>query len=55
MEKKNGKNPWSNGGRHEEVAYREARERQLAMLREGFDLGTEGRIAWRREDLYTRK
>ena len=34
--------------------YEEARDRQLAMLKEGFDLGTYGQIDWKRDDLYER-
>jgi hypothetical protein len=38
----------------QEDRYVAAWERNLAALRHGFDLGTNGKIAWRREDLYDR-
>jgi hypothetical protein len=34
--------------------YREARERQTRLMREGLDLGTYGKITWTRDDLYER-
>jgi hypothetical protein len=34
--------------------YRRARERQLRLLRRGFDLGTNGVAAWTRESLHER-
>lgn len=35
-------------------AYEQARQRNLALLRRGFDLGTQGQSAWTREDLHER-
>jgi hypothetical protein len=35
-------------------SYRAARERQLAVLQNGFDLGSHGAATWRREDLHER-
>lgn len=35
-------------------AFGRARRRHLALLDRGLDLGTNGRISWRREDLYDR-
>jgi hypothetical protein len=32
--------------------YQEARDRQLAMLKEGFDLGSYGRKDWTRDELH---
>jgi hypothetical protein len=37
-----------------ETGYDAARERSLALLREGADLGTGGRVTWSREDLHER-
>ncbi len=37
-----------------ETGYDKARERSLAMLREGMDLGTNGRVTWSRDDLHER-
>jgi hypothetical protein len=34
--------------------YEQARMRSLERMRQGFDLGTQGEIPWRREDLYER-
>ena len=34
--------------------YDRARERQRMTLQKGFDLGTEGKITWKREDLHER-
>jgi Post-segregation antitoxin CcdA len=34
--------------------YRAARERQARMLADGFDLGTNGRATWTREELHDR-
>ena len=34
--------------------YEQARQRNLAILESGFDLGTQGRITWKREDLHER-
>jgi hypothetical protein len=35
-------------------SYRAARERQLAVLQNGFDLGSHGAASWRREELHER-
>jgi len=35
-------------------AFGRARQRHLALLDKGLDLGTNGRIGWRREDLHDR-
>lgn len=37
-----------------ETGYDTARERNLAMLRDGMDLGTRGGIIWSRDDLHER-
>lgn len=37
-----------------EETYDRARVRHLALLEKGFDLGTDGRPTWRREDLHER-
>jgi hypothetical protein len=37
-----------------EDAYESARLYHIKILEKGFDLGTHGKIAWRREDLYER-
>jgi predicted transcriptional regulator len=37
-----------------EEDYELARQRQLVLLNQGFDLNTKGYIAWKREDLYER-
>jgi hypothetical protein len=37
-----------------EEGYEQARQRNLAMLKSGFDLGTQGNITWKREDLHER-
>lgn len=34
--------------------YHAARDRQIAWLEQGLDLGTQGSIAWRREELHER-
>jgi hypothetical protein len=34
--------------------YDQARQRNMAMLKSGFDLGTQGSIAWKREELHER-
>ena len=34
--------------------YREARDRQLKLLEQGFDLGTHGNITWSRDELHER-
>ena len=38
----------------ESTGYNRARERQLGVLRHGFDLGTKGRISILREELHAR-
>jgi hypothetical protein len=38
----------------EEEGYEQARQRQLAVLRDAPDLGTNGKITWSREDLHER-
>ena len=38
---------------HQE-AYEQARQRNLALLQRGFDLGTQGQATWKREDLHER-
>lgn len=35
-------------------SYRAARERQLVILHEGFDLGSQGAATWTREELHER-
>jgi len=37
-----------------EEGYEQARQRNLTMLKSGFDLGTQGNITWKREDLHER-
>ena len=37
-----------------EDRYRAASERQLALLAQGFDLGTQGEASWTRDDLHER-
>jgi hypothetical protein len=37
-----------------EEGYDQARQRNLAMLKKGFDLGTQGNITWKREELHER-
>jgi hypothetical protein len=32
--------------------YNKAKERQLATMKNGFDLGIEGKITWKREELH---
>jgi len=39
----------------EETGYRKARIRQLKLLKKGFDLGTQGKIAVSREELHARR
>jgi hypothetical protein len=34
--------------------YEQARRQNLELLRKGFDLGTQGNISWKREDLHER-
>jgi hypothetical protein len=38
---------------HQE-AYQQARQRNLAILESGFDLGTQGQVTWKREELHER-
>jgi len=38
---------------HQE-AYQQARQRSLTQLKNGLELGTQGQIAWKREDLHER-
>ncbi|RPI33070.1 MAG: CopG family transcriptional regulator [Chloroflexota bacterium] len=35
-------------------AYEQARQRNLALLDRGFDLGTHGKITWKRDELHER-
>ena len=37
-----------------EMGYDAAKQRSLALLREGADLGTDGRVTWSRDDLHER-
>ena len=37
-----------------ETAYSSARSRQLDWMEQGFDMGTEGRASWTREELHER-
>jgi len=36
-------------------SYEQARQRNLEMLKSGYDLGTQGNLSWKREDLHERK
>ena len=38
---------------HQET-YEPARRHNLALLKRGFDLGTQGRVTWKREELHER-
>jgi hypothetical protein len=38
---------------HQE-SYEQARQRNLILLKNGFNLGTQGQIAWKREELHER-
>jgi hypothetical protein len=38
---------------HQE-AYEKARQNNLALLKRGFDLGTQGQVSWKREELHGR-
>jgi hypothetical protein len=38
---------------HQE-AYEQARQRNLRLLKNGFDLNTQGQIPWKREELHER-
>ena len=35
-------------------AYEQARQRNLGLLKLGFDLGTQGQVPWKRDDLHER-
>lgn len=35
--------------------YEQARQRNLEMLKRGFDLGTQGKVNWKREELHDRQ
>ncbi len=39
----------------EDIGYKKAKERQLKLLKAGFDLGTEGHITISREELHARR
>lgn len=39
----------------EESGYQRAKERQIALMKKGFDLGTKGKIAASREELHERR
>lgn len=39
----------------EESGYQRARDRQLALMKKGFDLGTKGKISVSREELHARR
>ncbi len=39
---------------HQE-AYEQARQRNLALLKNGYNLGTAGKTGWKRENLHERK
>jgi len=36
----------------QQEAYEQARQRNLALLESGFNLGTQGQITWKREELH---
>jgi hypothetical protein len=36
-------------------SYEQARERNLMVLETGFNLGTQGKITWKREEIHDRK
>lgn len=38
-----------------DTGYREAMERQIKLMKKGFNMGTKGRVAWTREDLHERR
>jgi hypothetical protein len=38
---------------HQE-AYEQARQRNLTLLKNGFELGTQGQVTWKREELHER-
>lgn len=39
----------------QETGYQKAKERQVALMKKGFDLGTKGKIAISREELHERR
>ena len=39
---------------HQNEAYQEAKARQSALMKKGFDMGFKGKPAWKREDLHER-
>lgn len=39
---------------HRERAYSLARERQVSLMEQGLNLGTGGRMGWKRDDLHAR-
>lgn len=39
----------------QESGYQRARERQIALMKKGFDLGSKGKITITREDLHERR
>ena len=43
-----------NSSVEQETAYSTARKRQLGWMEQGFDMGTEGRASWTREELHNR-
>ncbi|MBF0557404.1 MAG: ribbon-helix-helix protein, CopG family [Nitrospirae bacterium] len=38
-----------------DTGYEEAMERQIRLMKKGFDLGIKGRIKWTREELHERR
>ena len=38
----------------QQESYEQARQRNLETLKKGLDLGTQGKISWKREDLHER-
>lgn len=38
-----------------DTGYKEAMERQIKLMKKGFDLGTRGRITWTREEVHERR
>lgn len=37
------------------TGYKDAMERQIKLMKKGFDMGTKGRITWTREELHERR
>jgi metal-responsive CopG/Arc/MetJ family transcriptional regulator len=37
------------------TGYKEAMERQIKLMKKGFNMGTKGKITWTREDLHERR